>query len=41
MTQQKSGYGQGYRQPADTTKDRLRDMEDATTGKVKGIAGDA
>jgi ElaB/YqjD/DUF883 family membrane-anchored ribosome-binding protein len=41
MTQQKSGYGQGYPQSADTAKDRLRDMADATADKVKDVAGDA
>jgi ElaB/YqjD/DUF883 family membrane-anchored ribosome-binding protein len=42
MTQQKSGYGQDHAQStADTAKDRLRDMADATAGKVKEVAGDA
>ena len=41
MTQQKSG-GRDYAQSTpETAKDRLRDMADATAGKVKEVAGDA
>lgn len=41
MTQQKSGYGQDYAHGADNAKDRLRDMADTATGKVKDVAADA
>jgi ElaB/YqjD/DUF883 family membrane-anchored ribosome-binding protein len=42
MTQQKSGYGQDHaHSTADTANDRLRNMADATAGKVKEVAGDA
>jgi hypothetical protein len=40
MTQQTSGYEQDHAQStAETAKDRLRDMAEATAGKVKEMAG--
>ena len=39
MTQQKSGYP--YGQTTETAKDRLRDMADATSEKVKDAASSA
>jgi ElaB/YqjD/DUF883 family membrane-anchored ribosome-binding protein len=41
MTQQKSGYRQDYVQGTDTAKDRVREMADATTDKVKDVAENA
>ena len=41
MTQQKSGYRQDYVQGTDTAKDRVHEMADATTDKVKDVAENA
>jgi ElaB/YqjD/DUF883 family membrane-anchored ribosome-binding protein len=42
MTQEKSGYPQGYGPGgSETATDRLRDMADTATDKVKDVAADA